>query len=75
MKPAIQHYEGQAARLEGRKMVVVFDGFQLLDLEYTGNPGWLYQLPVRRVRNVRIDYRLNAKGDKWLIQSLEVIDG
>lgn len=74
MESKMQHYEGPAARLADKKLVVAFDGPILLDLEYTGAPGWRYEFPVRYVRRVSVDYKLNKRGDKWLIQSLRVLD-
>lgn len=73
-KREIMYYEGPAARCADQKLVVAFDCGRLLDLRYTGNPMWKYAMSAGRVFRVRVGYRLNARGDKWLIQSLLVLD-
>ena len=75
MNAKTQHYEGHAARMSGSKTVIAMTDLKMLELEYRGTPMWAYQMNPGAVRNVRIYYRLNAKGDKWLIQSLEVVEG
>ena len=73
-KPEIQYYEGPAARCSDQKLVVAFENGRLLDLHYTGNPMWRYCMSAGRVFRCRIGYRVNARGDKWLIQSLAVLN-
>ena len=72
-KREVMYYEGPAARCANQKMVVAFDCGRLLELHYTGDPGWKMRISAGRVFNVRVGYRLNARGDKWLVKSLEVL--
>ena len=61
--------------MSGSKTVIAMTDLMMLELEYRGAPMWTYQMLPGSVRNVRVDYSLNAKGDRWLIQSLEVVEG